>query len=93
MDLKGRQFAVYPQGEVYKVITADQTDVKGYGIGESVESSTFRADAYCVRARVKFSQPEDTDEVCERLMKWSDDELLGLDPKSGHVLQWWVALP
>lgn len=93
VDLKGRQFAVYPQGEVYKVITADQTDVKGYGIGESVESSTFRADSYCVRARVKFSQPEDTDEVCERLMKWSDDELLGLDPKSGHVLQWWVALP
>jgi tetratricopeptide (TPR) repeat protein len=92
-DLKGRPFAVYPQGEVRKIVSADQTDVKGYGIGESLENSTFRADSYCVRARVKYSQPEDTDEVCERLMKWSDDELVGLDPGSGRVLQWWVAYP
>jgi hypothetical protein len=42
---------------------------------------------------VKYSQPENTDEVCERLMKWSGDELVGLDPKSGHVVQWWVAYP
>jgi tetratricopeptide (TPR) repeat protein/pimeloyl-ACP methyl ester carboxylesterase len=92
-ELKGRQFAVYPQGQVYQIVSGDQTDVKGYGIGESLESSIFRGDTYCVRARVKYSQPEDTDEVCERLIKWSEDELIGLDPKSGHVLQWWVAYP
>jgi hypothetical protein len=78
---------------VYQIVSGDQTDVKGYGIGESLESSIFRGDTYCVRARVKYSQPEDTDEVCERLIKWSEDELIGLDPKSGHVLQWWVAYP
>jgi tetratricopeptide (TPR) repeat protein/pimeloyl-ACP methyl ester carboxylesterase len=92
-QLKGRQFAVYPQGEVREIVSGDQTDVRGYGIGESLESSSFRADSYCIRARVKYSQPEDTDEVCERLMKWSEDELIGLDPNSGHVLQWWVAYP
>lgn len=92
-DLKGRQFAVYPQGEVRTIASAEQTDVKGYGIGESLESSTFRGDAYCVRARVKYSQPENTDEVCERLMRWSDDELVGLDAKNGHVVQWWVTYP
>jgi tetratricopeptide (TPR) repeat protein/pimeloyl-ACP methyl ester carboxylesterase len=92
-DLKGRQFAVYPQGEVRRIISAEQTDVKGYGIGASLENSTFRAGSYCVRAQVKYSQPENTDEVCERLMKWSDDELVGLDPSNGHVLQWWVAYP
>jgi tetratricopeptide (TPR) repeat protein len=92
-DLKDRQFAVYPQGEVRRIVSAEQTDVRGYGIGESLESSTLRADSYCIRARVKYSQPENTDEVCERLVKWSEDELVGLDPKSGHVVQWWVAYP
>jgi hypothetical protein len=92
-DLMGREFAVYPQGEVRKIVSADQTDVRGFGIGESLESSTFRADSYCIRARVKYSQPENTDEVCERLMKWPDDELVGIDPKSGQVAQWWVAYP
>jgi tetratricopeptide (TPR) repeat protein len=92
-DLKGRQFAVYPQGEVRQITAADQTDVKGYGIGESLLNSTFRGDSYCVRARVKYSQPENTDEVCERLMKWSGDELVALDPKTGQALQWWVAYP
>ena len=53
----------------------------------------IRDSSYCMRARVKYNQPETTDEVCERLIKWSDDELLGLDPKSGEVLQWWVAHP
>jgi hypothetical protein len=38
-------------------------------------------------------KPETTDEICERLVKWSDDEILGLDPNSGNVLQWWVAHP
>ncbi len=92
-ELKDKTFAVYPQGELRKIASAEETDVRGYGIGESLQSSTFRGDTYCVRARVKFSQPENTDEVCERLMKWSDDELLGLDPKTGHVMQWWVAYP
>lgn len=92
-ELKGRQFAVYPQGELRDIVSTDQTQVKGYGIGEFLQSSSFRGDSYCVRARVEYNQPETTDEICERLIKWSDDELLGLDPKSGHVLQWWVAYP
>ncbi len=92
-DLKGRQFAVYPQGELRSVISSTQTDVKGYGIGDSRQNSAFRAGSYCVRGRVKFNQPETTDEICERLMKWSDDELIGLDAKDGRVLQWWVAYP
>jgi len=92
-ELKDRQFAVYPQGELRRIVSADQTKVKGYGIGESLHSSSFRGGSYCVRARVKYNQPETTDEICERLIKWSDDELLGLDPKTGQVLQWWVAYP
>jgi tetratricopeptide (TPR) repeat protein len=92
-EVKGRQFAVYPQGELRAIVSADSTQVRGYGIGESLQSSSFQGDSYCMRARVKYNQPETTDEVCERLIKWSDDELLGLDPKSGEVLQWWVAHP
>ena len=92
-ELKDRQFAVYPQGELRDIVSADQTQVKGYGIGESLQSSSFRGDSYCIRARVKYNQPETTDEICERLIKWSDDELLALDPKTGQVLQWWVAHP
>ncbi len=92
-ELEERQFAVYPQGELRDIVSADQTRVKGYGIGESLLSSSFRGDSYCIRARVKYNQPETTDEVCERLIKWSDRELLGIDPKNGNVLQWWVAYP
>ena len=92
-ELKERQFAVYPQGELRSIVSAGQTEVKGFGIGDSTQSSSFSGDSYCMRARVKYNQPETTDEICERLIKWSDDEILGLDPKSGNVLQWWVAHP
>ncbi len=84
---------MYPQGELRKIVSADQTQVKGFGIGETLQSSAFHGDSYCFRAPVKYNQPETTDEVCQRLIKWSDDELLALDPKTGQVLQWWVAYP
>lgn len=92
-ELKDRQFAVYPQGELRNIASADQTKVKGYGIGDSLQSSSFRGNSYCWRAPVKYNQPETTDETCERLIKWSADEILGLDPKTGQVLQWWIAYP
>ena len=91
--LRDRQFAVYPQGELRKVISADRTQVKGYGIGESLLTTSFRGTSYCLRARVKYNQPETTDERCERLLRWSDEELLALDPKTGQVIEWWVASP
>jgi hypothetical protein len=89
-DLSGKQFAVYPDGDLRKVVSADKTEVKGYGIGESLLTSAFRGDLYCVRARVKYNQPETTDEVCSRLVEWSDHELLAVDPQTGNVLQWWI---
>ena len=92
-DVKGKAFAVYPQGEVRNIVSADHTEVRGYGIGESLQSSSFHGDTYCIRSRVKYNQPETTDEICERLIKWSGDELLGLDAASGRVLQWWVVQP
>ena len=76
-DLKSRQFAVYPQGELRNIVSPEQTEVKGFGIGETVQRSAFRGDAYCFRAAVKYNQPETTDEVCERMIKWSDDEFSG----------------
>ena len=33
-ELKDRQFAVYPQGEVRDIVSAEQTEVKGFGIGD-----------------------------------------------------------
>ncbi len=92
-ELNGRAFAVYPQGELREIVSADQTRVQGYGIGESLLTSSFKGDVYCVRARVKFSQPENTDEICERLVEWTHDDLLGIDPKSGEVREWWEAHP
>jgi len=92
-ELAGRRFAVYPQGELRDIRSAGETRVKGYGIGERLEQSSFRGDSYCARGRVKYNQPENTDEVCERLIKWSAEEILGVDPRSGHVLEWWVAYP
>ena len=32
------KFAVYPTGDLHKVISADKTEVKGFGIGDSVVS-------------------------------------------------------
>jgi tetratricopeptide (TPR) repeat protein/pimeloyl-ACP methyl ester carboxylesterase len=92
-DLKGRQFAVYPDGVLRRIISANHTEVRGYGIGDSLLSSAFHGDAFCIRARVKYNQPETTDEVCTRLVEWSDRELLALDPQSGNVVQWWVEHP
>jgi hypothetical protein len=92
-ELIGRQFAVYPDGQVRKITSASETQVKGYGMGESVYTSSFRGDAYCVRARVKYNQPQDTNEVCTKLVKWSDHELVALDEHSGNVVQWWIERP
>jgi pimeloyl-ACP methyl ester carboxylesterase len=89
-DVQGKQFAVYPEGVLRTVVSPGQTQVKGYGIGESLLVSAFRGNLYCFRARVKYNQPETTDEVCSQLVEWSDHELLALDPQNGKVLQWWV---
>jgi tetratricopeptide (TPR) repeat protein len=92
-DVSGKQFAVYPDGVLSKIVSSDKTEVKGYGIGNSTLASSFRGDLYCVRGRVKYNQPENTDEVCSRLVQWSDHELLAIDPQDGTVLQWWVERP
>jgi tetratricopeptide (TPR) repeat protein/pimeloyl-ACP methyl ester carboxylesterase len=89
-ELIGRTFAVYPDGDLRKIVSPEQTQVNGYGIGESVLTSSFRDGQYCVHARVKFHQPENTDEACAKLVKWSDQELLAIDTHSGNVVQWWV---
>jgi tetratricopeptide (TPR) repeat protein len=92
-DISGKQFAVYPTGVLSKVVSPEKTEVKGYGIGNSVLSSSFRGDLYCVRGRVKYNQPETTNEVCSRLVEWSDRELLAIDPQTGIVREWWVEHP
>lgn len=89
-DMIGRQFAVYPDGDLRKIVSADKTEVDGYGIGDSLLTSSFRDDIYCVRPRVKYSQPETTAESCSRLVKWSNGALLALDTQSGDVVQWWI---
>jgi tetratricopeptide (TPR) repeat protein/pimeloyl-ACP methyl ester carboxylesterase len=89
-ELIGRQFAVYPDGDIRKIVSDDQTEVKGYGTGESLLTSSFRDGEYCFRPRVKFHQPETTDEVCAKMIKWSDQELLAIDAQNGKVVQWWV---
>jgi tetratricopeptide (TPR) repeat protein/pimeloyl-ACP methyl ester carboxylesterase len=92
-DLEGRRFAVYPDGDLHKVVSPDKTEVRGYGIGDSVLSSSFHGNVYCVRARVKYNQPETTDEVCAKLLWYSNHEILAIDPQSGNILQWWVEHP
>jgi pimeloyl-ACP methyl ester carboxylesterase len=92
-DVSGKQFAVYPDGDLRSVTSPDKTEVKGYGMGESAYASSFHGDLYCVRARIKYAQPQTTDEVCVNLVKWSDRELLALDKQSGDVVQWWVERP
>lgn len=92
-QLQGRHFGVYPDGDVRTILSADKTDVKGYGMGESLFASSFRGDLYCVRARVKYNQPQSTDEVCTKLVKWSDHQLAALDEHSGNIVQWWVERP
>jgi tetratricopeptide (TPR) repeat protein/pimeloyl-ACP methyl ester carboxylesterase len=92
-DVKGRRFAVYPDGDLRVIASDDSTSVQGYGMGESVFASTFHGDNYCVRARVKYGQPQRTDEGCVNLVIWSDHELLALDKQSGDVVQWWVERP
>jgi hypothetical protein len=62
-------------------------------MGESAFASSFHGDLYCVRARIKYAQPQTTDEVCVNLIKWSKDRLLAIDKQSGDVVQWWVEQP
>jgi hypothetical protein len=74
--------------------TADEvrTLVRGFGMGDSVYASSFKDDLYCFRARIKFAQPQNTDAVCVRLLRWNQHALLGIDPQSGAVLEWWVEM-
>jgi hypothetical protein len=92
-DMQGRQFAVYPDGDVRTIVASDKTKVKGFGMGDSVFASSFRGDLYCVRARVKYAQPQSTDETCVNFVKWSDHDILAIDMPSGDVVQWWVEHP
>lgn len=89
-DVAGKEFAVYPKGVLNTVMDAASTEVKAYGIGNTTLPSSFRSGLYCVRGRVKYNQPENTNEVCSRLVQWSNRELLAIDPQDGTVSQWWV---
>ncbi len=89
-ELIGKAFAVYPDGTISKIVSPDQTLLTGYSFGEGLLTSSFRDGTYCVRGRIKYMLPENTDEVCVRLVRWSDRELLAIDKQSGKVVQWWV---
>lgn len=89
-ELIGKEFAVYPAGYFYKIVSPDQTELKSYGFGQALTTSTFRNSSYCIGGRVKYELPESTDEVCMKLMRWSDREVLAVDSQSGRVVQWWV---
>lgn len=91
-ELKGRHFAVYPAGETRQIVDEERTLVRGFGMGDSVYHSSFQDDLFCLRARIKFAQPQNTDAVCLRLVSWNEHALLGVDPQSGAVLEWWVEM-
>ena len=90
IDLIGRQFAVYPDGDLYKIVSKDRTEKKSYGFGVGMETSSFRDGMFCIHDRVKYQRPTDTNEVCMTLLRWSQHDVLALDSKSGKVTQWWV---
>lgn len=89
-DLIGRQFAVYPDGNLYKIVAKDRTEKKSYGFGVGTVTSAFRDGMFCIHDRVKYQLPTATNEVCATLLRWSQHEVLALDSKSGKVTQWWV---
>jgi tetratricopeptide (TPR) repeat protein/pimeloyl-ACP methyl ester carboxylesterase len=89
-ELIGRRFAVYPSGDLQTILSEDKTKVEAYGLGEMVDPSSFRDGRYCLRGRVKFRQPANTDETCVALVRWSTHEALALDEQTGKVVQWWV---
>jgi len=89
-DLLGRHFNVFPDGDLRTILSADKTDVDAFGMGDSTYASSFKGDDYCVRARVKYAQPQTTDEICLNLVKWSSAEYLAIDKATGDVAQWWV---
>ena len=89
-DLIGRQFVTYPDGNLYTIVSKDQTEKRSYGFGVGMETSSFRDGIFCIHDRVKYQRPTDTNEVCTALLRWSTHEVLALDTKSGKVVQWWV---
>lgn len=91
-ELKGRRFAVYPAGETRQIVNEAHTLVRGFGMGDSVYTSSFHDDQFCLRARIKYAQPQNTDAVCMRLVRWNEHALLGIEPQSGAVLEWWVEM-
>jgi hypothetical protein len=89
-DLIGRNFVVYPDGQLLTIMSADKTRVQSYALGQTIETSSFDDGIYCIHPSVKYLQPGGTDESCATLVKWSDREMLALDRQSGSVVQWWV---
>jgi hypothetical protein len=85
-----KEFAVYPTGYIYKIVSESRTQMKDYDFGDRLVASSFHDGRYCVRGRVKYQLPLSTDEVCTVLIDWSTREVLALNEASGTVSQWWV---
>jgi tetratricopeptide (TPR) repeat protein len=92
-DLAGRRFAVWPEGSVRQVTADGGTRYTSYSLGEARWPSAFRDGDYCWRGRVQWLQPVSTDEECLALARWSDHQLVGVDPKTGRAVQWWTEIP
>jgi len=88
--LIGKEFAAYPNGETYKIASADSTVLKSQEAGERTVPSSFRDGKYCVSQRVRFQRPMNTDEECYAIVRWSDRELFLLNAEGNRVSQWWV---
>lgn len=89
-EVIGKEFAIYPTGYIYKIVSESQTEMKDYDFGDGLVTSSFRDGRYCVRGRIEYQLPASTGEVCMRLVRWSSREVLALDETSGTVSQWWV---
>jgi tetratricopeptide (TPR) repeat protein len=88
--LVGRKFASYPTPQTYTIVSPTSTVLISHEAGERTIASSFRDGRYCLRQRVRYQWPVDTDEHCYVIVKWSDSEMLLFDEKGKAVSQWWV---
>jgi tetratricopeptide (TPR) repeat protein/pimeloyl-ACP methyl ester carboxylesterase len=90
-SLVGKEFAAYPSGEILTIASADSTILKSAEAGERTVPSAFRDGKFCVRQKVRFRRPINTDEHCYIIVKWSDRELFLMNPQASRVIHWAVA--
>jgi tetratricopeptide (TPR) repeat protein len=87
--LVGKEFASYPTPQLHTILSTNSTLLIGHEAGQRTVPSEFRDGRYCVRERIRFQWPVDTNEHCYIIARWSMGEMMLVDGQQ-KTSEWWV---